>query len=113
MPAAPVATLSAVVGASVAAPLVSVPAAVLVVAGVAKLRSPGAAVEALRAAGLTAGRVRARAVGAAEALAGAAVLAVPSRPTLVLAALLYAALTVFAVRLLRSGPVASCGCFGA
>jgi Methylamine utilisation protein MauE len=103
-----------VVGASVAAPLVSVPAAVLVVAGVAKLRSPAAAGEALRAAGLPSGSVPARVVGAAEAAAGAAVLAAPSRPALVLAAALYAALAWFAMRLLRpAAEAASCGCFGA
>jgi uncharacterized membrane protein YphA (DoxX/SURF4 family) len=103
-----------VVGASVLAPLVSVPAAVLVVAGVAKLRSPRAASGALTAAGLPAGSVPARAVGAVEALTGAAVLAEPSRPSLALAAALYAALAWFAARLLRSSAeVASCGCFGA
>lgn len=101
------------VGASVAAPLVSVPAAVLVVAGVAKLRAPASAVGALRAAGLRSGRALARAVGAAEVAAGAAALALPSRPALVLAAALYAALACVAVRLLRAADVASCGCFGA
>jgi Methylamine utilisation protein MauE len=103
-----------VVGASVAVPLVSVPAAVLVVAGVGKLRAPAAAAEALRGAGLPSGWGRARAVGAVEAAVGAFALAAPSPPVLVLAAALYAALAAFAVRLLRSAaPVASCGCFGA
>ncbi len=101
------------VGASVAAPLVSVPAAVLVVAGVAKLRAPASAGDALRAAGLPPGRVPARVVGAAELMAGAAVLVAPSRPALALAAALYAALACVAVRLLRASVVASCGCFGA
>ena len=101
------------VGASEAAPLVSVPAAVLVVAGVAKLRAPAAAASALRSAGLPAGRGPARAVGAVEVLVGAAALALPSRPALALAAALYAALAWFAVRLLRSpAAVESCGCFG-
>jgi Methylamine utilisation protein MauE len=101
-----------VVGASVAAPLVSVPAAVLVVAGVAKLRAPASAAAALRAAGLPSGRPLARAVGAAEVAAGTAALAVPSRPALALAAALYAALACVAVRLLRAADLASCGCFG-
>jgi hypothetical protein len=102
-----------VVGASEAAPLVSVPAAVLVVAGVAKLRSPAAAASALRSAGLPSGRGRARAVGAVEVLVGASALALPSRPSLALAAALYAALAWFAVRLLRlPDAVESCGCFG-
>jgi hypothetical protein len=103
-----------VVGASVAAPLVSVPAAVLVVAGVAKLRAPAAAGDALRAAGLPGVPAAARTIGAVEALVGGAALTVPSRPALVPAAALYAALAWFAVRLLRSpDAVASCGCFGA
>jgi uncharacterized membrane protein YphA (DoxX/SURF4 family) len=102
-----------VVGASVAAPLVSVPAAVLVVAGVAKLRAPASAAAALHAAGLPSGRLPARAVGAVEMVAGATVLVAPSRPALALAAALYAALAWFAVRLLRAAGVTSCGCFGA
>jgi hypothetical protein len=103
-----------VVGASVAGPLVSVLAVVLVVAGAAKLRSPAAAAEALRSAGLPAGAVPARLVGTAEAGIGALVLAAPTRPALVLMSALYALLGGFALRLLVvAGPAASCGCFGA
>jgi len=105
---------SGVVGASVTAPLVSVLAAVLVVAGLQKLRAPAAAADAMRAAGLPAGAGAARAVGLAETGIGALVLAAPSRPALAAMAALYAILACFAVRLLRSpAPVASCGCFGA
>jgi hypothetical protein len=103
-----------VVGASVAGPLVSVLAAVLMVAGVAKLRSPAAAAEALRAAGLPAGALPARLGGTAEAVIGAVVLLAPSPPALALMAALYAVLGVFALRLLLAAePAASCGCFGA
>jgi hypothetical protein len=103
-----------VVGASVAGPLVSVLAVVLVVAGAGKLRSPAAAADALRSAGLPSGALPARAAGAAEAVAGALVLVAPSRPSLTLMAGMYAVLGAFAVRLLLAAePVASCGCFGA
>lgn len=102
------------VGASVAGPLVSVLAAVLVMAGAGKLRAPAAAADALRSAGLPAGATPARLVGATEAGIGAVVLVAPSRPALGLTAALYAALAAFALRLLRAPePAASCGCFGA
>lgn len=102
------------VGASVAGPLVSVLAVVLVVAGAGKLRAPAAAADALRSAGLPAGALPARLVGAAEAGTGVLVLAAPSRPALVLMAALYAVLGVFALRLLLAAePAESCGCFGA
>jgi hypothetical protein len=103
-----------VVGASVAGPLVSVLAVVLVVAGVGKLRSPAAAADALRSAGLPSGVLPARLAGTGEAAVGALVLVAPSRPSLVLMAVLYAVLAAFALRLLRADePAASCGCFGA
>jgi uncharacterized membrane protein YphA (DoxX/SURF4 family) len=103
-----------VVGASVAGPLVSVLAVVLVVAGAGKLRSPAAAADALRSAGLPSGTLPARLAGTAEAAIGALALVAPSRPALALMAALYAVLGAFAVRLLRAaGPAASCGCFGA
>jgi methylamine utilization protein MauE len=103
-----------VVGASVAGPLVSVLAAVLVVAGAGKLRAPAAAAAALRSAGLPAGAVPARLVGTAETVLGVVVLVAPTRPALGLMAALYAALAAFAARLLlASEPAASCGCFGA
>jgi uncharacterized membrane protein YphA (DoxX/SURF4 family) len=104
----------AVVDASVTAPLVSVLAAVLVVAGLGKLRAPAAAAEAMRAAGLHSGAVSARLVGAAELGVGALALVAPSRPSLGAMAGTYALLAWFAARLLhRPEPVASCGCFGA
>lgn len=96
------------------APLVSVLAAVLVVAGLGKLRAPTAAVDAMRAAGLYSGAVPARLVGAAEAGVGALALVAPSRPSLGALAAVYALLAWFAARLMRRPePVASCGCFGA
>jgi DoxX len=103
-----------VVGASVIAPLVSVLAAVLVVAGLGKLRAPAAAADAMRAAGMPAGAIAARLVGLAETSVGVLVLVVPSRPSLGAMAALYVILGCFAVRLLRTAaPVTSCGCFGA
>jgi len=103
-----------VVGASVAGPLVSVLAVVLVVAGGGKLRSPAAAADALRSAGLPSGALPARLVGTAEAAIGLVVLVAPSRPALLLMAALYAVLGAFALRLLLAAePAASCGCFGA
>ncbi|HEY8860385.1 MAG TPA: DoxX family membrane protein, partial [Gaiellales bacterium] len=65
--------------ASVTAPLVSVLAAVLVVAGLGKLRAPAAAADAMRAAGLYSGAVPARLVGTAEVGVGALALVAPSR----------------------------------
>lgn len=101
------------VGTSVIAPLVSVLAAVLVVAGLGKLRAPAAAADALRAAGLPSGALGARLAGVAEVAVGALALALPSRPALGAMAAVYAILACFAVRLLHTaGPVASCGCFG-
>jgi len=103
-----------VIEASVTAPLVWVPAAVLLVAGAGKLHAPAAAADAMRSAGLPSGTIPARLVGAAEVAVGAAALAVPSAASLGAMALAYALLAGFAVRLLRSSvPVASCGCFGA
>jgi uncharacterized membrane protein YphA (DoxX/SURF4 family) len=100
--------------ASVTAPLVSVLAAVLVVAGLGKLRAPTAAADAMRAAGLYSGAVPARLVGAAELGVGGLVLVAPSRPSLGALAAVYALLAWFAARLVRGPePVASCGCFGA
>jgi hypothetical protein len=102
-----------VVDASVTTPLVSVLAAVLVVAGLGKLRAPAAAAGAMRAAGLHAGTVPARLVGAVELGVGGLALVAPSRVSLVAMAGTYALLGWFAVRLLRRPePVASCGCFG-
>lgn len=114
MPGRALATLQPVVGASVTAPLVSVLAAVLVVAGLGKLRAPAAAADALRAVGMPTGALAARLVGLAEASVGVLVLVAPSRASLGAMAALYAILGWFAVRLLRTAaPVASCGCFGA
>ena len=102
------------VGASVTAPLVSVLAAVLVVAGLGKLRAPAAAADAMRAAGMPAGTVPARLAGSVETAVGIVVLAAPSQPALLAMAALYAVLAGVSVRLLRAAvPAASCGCFGA
>jgi len=92
-------------------------ALLLLVAGVAKTRSPLSLVKALRAAGLP---VRApllarwvRVIAAAEAAIGAAALAHPTRLLALGVAISYAGFTAFVLRALRSdSPLASCGCFG-
>jgi uncharacterized membrane protein YphA (DoxX/SURF4 family) len=102
-----------VVDASVTTPLVSVLAAVLVVAGLGKLRAPAAAAGAMRSAGLPAGALPARLVGAVELGVGVLALAAPARVSLLALAGIYALLGWFAARLLRRPePVPSCGCFG-
>lgn len=85
-------------------------ALVLCVAGVAKLRSPQAASSALSSLGVGAGAGRVRALGALEVTLGCYSLIAPGA---VVAAIMAAAYTVFAVvaRLLVSRR-ASCGCFG-
>lgn len=87
-----------------------VAAAVLVVAGAAKVRTPGATSRALRLAGLPDDERLVRLLGAGEVALGlAALLAVPFATLGVGAA--YVAFTVFAVRQ-RRDPAADCGCFG-
>jgi hypothetical protein len=98
---------------SALAPTFATAAALLVLAGASKLRSPLTARAALAAAGLPVGDVAARLLGAGELVLGAACLA---WPTPLLAGSLAAAYLAFAAvvaLLLRRGGAVPCGCFGA
>lgn len=88
-------------------------AALLVVAGAAKVRDPLPLVRALRATGLRAPAPLVRAGAAVELLLGLAAVLTGSRIAAVGVALSYAAFTGFVLLALRRGGVlASCGCFG-
>ncbi|HEX5260415.1 MAG TPA: MauE/DoxX family redox-associated membrane protein [Gaiellales bacterium] len=97
------------VGSEARAALVAVPAALLVVAGAAKLagggRELGSALEAL---GLP--RAAARPLAAVELLVGVACLLAPSTPPLIAMATLYASFAAVTVVRLRRGDRAACGC---
>ena len=87
--------------------------ALLVVAGVAKLRDPVPLVRALRSVGLRVPAPAVRVGAAAEVALGAAALLTGSRTAAALVALSYAAFSGFVlVALRRGGVVSSCGCFG-
>lgn len=87
--------------------------ALLVGAGVPKLRDPMPLVRALRSTGLPAGRSVVRGIAAAEVGLG---LWAAARPSALTAALVCAAYLVFtgfvALALQRGGVLGSCGCFG-
>ncbi|MEA2390284.1 MAG: hypothetical protein QOK31_393 [Solirubrobacteraceae bacterium] len=88
-------------------------AAVLVVAGAAKLRAPGAAADAVRQAGLRGGTGAIRALAAVEIAVGLACLAFPVRPLALALAAAYLGFAAFTVRLIRTSKAnGSCGCFG-
>ena len=88
-------------------------AALLVVAGGAKLVDPAPLVRALRSVGLPAPRLAVRAGAAGEVALGVAAAATGSVLAAAGVALSYAAFTVFVLVVLRRGGVlASCGCFG-
>lgn len=94
------------------APVVWTLAGLLVLAGVAKLRDPVPTAQALRTAGMGAGRMRVRAVGVCE-LAVAAWCLIGSGPAAMAA--LAATYLVFAgaISRMRQAGVGDCGCFGA
>jgi hypothetical protein len=95
------------------AAIVLVGAATLGVAGLAKLRAPGAAVPAFAAAGLPARPWLARVLGALELLATAAFLLRPSSLTAAMVMALYWAFSVVVVRALARGAHQQpCGCLG-
>jgi hypothetical protein len=87
-------------------------AGVLAIAGVGKLRHPGAARDALERAGFGVPAWAIRAAGAAELALAVACIARPSAPTAALLALVYAGFAALVARLLRRSPGAPCGCFG-
>lgn len=83
--------------------------ALLIAAGLSKLRSPAAAQAALSGVRVHVPRAAVRVLGAAEVAIGAAAAAHPSPLTATLVALAYGAFCVFVL----SGRPARCGCFGA
>ena len=88
-------------------------AALLVVAGGAKVVDPAPLVRALRSLGLPGGRRLVRVGAALEVVAGVAALTTGARLAALAVAASYALFTVVVVRGLRRGGVlASCGCFG-
>lgn len=95
----------------VAGPFYAV-AALLAVAGLAKLARPSATVDALRRAGLPAPAPIGRLVGALEVAAAAAAMALGSRTAAIVVAACYLAFAGFTARLVVSGRHEDCGCFG-
>lgn len=93
--------------------LLAVAAGVLVVAGLAKLRHPNAAAEAVAAADLPGGAAVVRAAAGVEVAVGLLCLVQPSPAACGLLALVYAGLAGFVLRAWRAPePPASCGCAG-
>jgi hypothetical protein len=90
-------------------PLAAV-ASLLILAGLAKLRSPVAAVAALASAGLPARRAAVRAVALAEICLGGWAIGFGGRLAAVAVALVYALFTALSGLLARRA--SSCGCFG-
>jgi hypothetical protein len=93
------------------APLVWTLAALLAIAGIAKLRYPAPAANAMARAGFGAGLSGARLTGLLECGVGAWVLLDPSVPALGALALAYATLAS-GIWAMRRADVADCGCFG-
>ena len=89
---------------------IAVAAIVLVVAGLAKLRTPDGALRALAAAGLSLPAAAVRIAALSELAISALVLLAPGRATCALLAAGYATLALVAGALARRG--AACGCFG-
>jgi uncharacterized membrane protein YphA (DoxX/SURF4 family) len=89
---------------------VAVAALVVVVAGLAKLRSPAPAVAALRELGMPANRVAVRVFAAAEIALGVFVLVNPGGIAAIALASCYALFAALALLLARRR--AACGCFG-
>ena len=88
-------------------------AALLVLAGVPKLKDPMPLVRALRSAGLPASRALVRVLAAAEVVVGVSAVVHPGRATAAAVAGSYLAFTGFvALTLRRGGVLGSCGCFG-
>jgi len=91
-------------------PLLASAAAVLLIAGAAKLRAPGGAVLALRTLGLPAGSTPVRLLAMTEMVLGSACLVHPVAAIVCAVALLYATFAV--VGLVLSRRHSACGCFG-
>jgi methylamine utilization protein MauE len=93
------------------APLVWTLAALLTIAGIAKLRHPAPAANAMGRAGFGAGRLGARLTGLLECGIGVWVLVDPSVPALGALALAYAT-AASGIWAMRRADVDDCGCFG-
>ncbi len=93
-------------------PAFTVACALLVVAGVAKLRSPDAARDALRLIGVPVPTLAVRLLGAAEVALGVLAALRPGPVPAGLVALAYVAFCATALLLLRADRNADCGCFG-
>jgi hypothetical protein len=93
------------------APVVWILAALLAIAGVAKLRHPAPAANAMARAGFGAGLSGARLIGLLECGVGAWALLDPGVPALGTLALAYATLAS-GIWAMRRAEVADCGCFG-
>ncbi len=89
----------------------AVVAALLIDAGVAKVRAPAATSEALRLARLPDRTALVRLLGAGEVALGASAIVLGGLVPMVLLAAAYGVFAVFAERQRRTG--SSCGCFGA
>ena len=98
----------------VVATLALVACALLVLAGIAKLRAPAATAGALGAVSLPSSIGFVRVIGAVEVVLGIAAGVTGSRAAMAVVAFAYLCFTAFVAVALRSGrPVQSCGCFGA
>jgi uncharacterized membrane protein YphA (DoxX/SURF4 family) len=88
--------------------------AVLLWSGVAKLRDPSVAVDAIASTGWSdPPRTVARSIGAIEVMIGSAALVAPTPPVASAVAALYIVFALFVVRLLTGGvPAPTCGCAG-
>jgi hypothetical protein len=88
-------------------------AAILIIAGVAKLRAPGGVATAMRVLGLPPALARplARVLGGAEIALGALAAVAPLRSAAIAVAVLYLLFALSAMMLARR--LAACGCFGA
>ena len=88
-------------------------AALLVVAGAAKVAAPAATVGALRSTNLPSSRQLVQALGAVEVAVGVYAIVFGDRVAGLAILLFYAAFTAFVTNaLVQDLPVASCGCFG-
>ena len=88
-------------------------AALLVAAGMPKLRDPLPLVRALRSAGLPAGPTLVRVIAGAETALGVWAVTAPGRLSAALVCAAYLLFTAFvALTLKRGGVLGSCGCFG-
>jgi hypothetical protein len=94
-------------------PVFTVTCALLVLAGVLKIRSPGQATSSLTLVGLRVPPATMRLLGVAEVAIGGVAAARPSAISAGAVAVAYGIFAVFIVRLRRRGEDVDCGCFGA